>query len=71
VGRYELIMCPNGDRVGLPVLESDDLGETVIEALEQLEQFQCEWEIRDHDQGDRVVAEGPARGAPGFSPSPA
>jgi hypothetical protein len=62
VARYELIMCPKGgDRTGLSVLESDDLGEAVIEALEQLEQFHCEWEIRDHDRGDRIVAEGPAR----------
>ena len=66
MGRYELFMCPKGDRVGLSVLESDDLGEAVIEALEQLEQFECEWEIRDHDQGDRVVAEGPAKGALNF-----
>jgi len=66
VGRYELFMCPKGDRVGLSVLESDDLGEAVIEALEQLEQFDCEWEIRDHDQGDRVVAEGPAKSALNF-----
>ena len=66
MGRYELFMCPKGDRVGLSVLESDDLGEAVIEALEQLEQFECEWEIRDHDQGDRIVAEGPAKGALNF-----
>ncbi len=63
MARYELSMCPKGDRAGLSVLESDDLGETVIEALEQLEQFECEWEIRDHDQGDRIVAEGPAKDA--------
>jgi hypothetical protein len=59
-------MCPKGDRAGLSVLESDDLGETVIEALEQLEQFECEWEIRDHNQGDRIVAEGPGKGALSF-----
>ncbi len=66
MGRYELIMCPKGDRGGLSVLDSDDLGEAVIEALEQLEQFDCEWEIRDHDEGDRVVAEGPSRSALGL-----
>jgi hypothetical protein len=51
--RYELVMCPRASRGGLSVLDADDLGEAIIEAIEQLD---CEWEIRDHLDRDRVVA---------------
>ena len=51
--RYELVMCPKASRGGMSVLDADDLGEAVVQAIEQLD---CEWEIRDHQDSDRVVA---------------
>ena len=55
--RFELVMCPESERAPVSVLESDNLGATVVEAIELLD---CAWQIRDHDQGDRIVAESPA-----------
>jgi hypothetical protein len=51
--RYELVTCPRASRGGVSVLDSDGLGQAVTEARELLD---CEWEIRDHDDDNRVVA---------------